>query len=299
MLGIIFFGIQSRSGYLAYQRIAYLGTHQKYLLIKDKVYFIGRDGEGEPRFYWINMENGQVLFRKGIDRTNTSFLSYSEKFIHYKTKDEICVVDIETGDLVEFSEDEVTTLLSNDNEGLYRYTFDPKNLTITLKDNKGKIYQDSLKALFPAATLPVTLDEDFTEHARIGDGYADLNAIFFKLQGGTRKILVDTDGKTLQPEQVFIAPMFMRTYEVGTDTTANITVIHSYETLEKATFIVSVLDETGNLLWEFTGSETDDLWSGSNAAFIFPYQDNLLFIIEDRLLSFHALTGKLNWKKRI
>ena len=127
MVGIIFFGIHSRSGYLSYKNIAYLGTHQKYLLIKDKVHFIGRGGEGEPRFYWVDMENGQVLFRKGIDRTNTSLLSYSEKFMYYKTKDEICVVDIETGDLVEFSEDQVATLLSNDYEGLNRYTFDLKN----------------------------------------------------------------------------------------------------------------------------------------------------------------------------
>ena len=92
-----------------------------------------------------------------------------------------------------------------------------------MSDNKGKIYQDSLKALFPAAMLPVTLEEDFTEYARIGES-ADLNSTIFELQGDVRKILVDTDGKTLQQDQVFIAPMFMRTYEVGTDTTTNITV---------------------------------------------------------------------------
>ena len=62
LVGFLFFGEQSRSGYLDYKKIAYLGTHQKYLLIRDYSSITGWDAY--PRYYWIDMENGQVLSEK-------------------------------------------------------------------------------------------------------------------------------------------------------------------------------------------------------------------------------------------
>ena len=292
----IMYGLRAGWGYLKHKNIEQFAIHDHYLVIRD--YSIGRGGRNSyDRLYWIDLEKGEVVFKEKFKKPDV--LSYSDKFIYFNSDKGIYILDITSGKTLErLSENDLESFLPEEYQELDSYEFDPKSLTIKLIDKKGREFEHSLSDFYPETTPPIASKGDFVQYENIYYENDFGRTKNFQLKGDKRKVLVDDKGKTIEPEQVFIAGKFLGTFEVDLKEKEEVTVVQSYETLDKDNYVLSVLNEKGKLLWKFQGKEAD-IWWGNSIYRIFPYQDELLFLIKDRLFSFQAQTGKLNWKMRI
>ena len=292
----IIIGSQAGYGYLQHNHISSLRTYKNYLIIRD--YFVGRYGRGDfSRIYWIDLAEGKVVFKEKFKKS--SFLSYSDQFIYFNTANGIYILDVNTGKTQErFSENDLESFLPKEYQKLDSYEFNPKDLTVNLIDKKGQSFEYSLSDFYPETNATIAFEADFVQHKNIQYESNRDKSRNYQLKGKKRRVLVDDKGKTIEPEQVFIAGKFLGTFTMGIEDKEKISVIQSFETLDKDHYVISVLDEKGKLLWKFQEKEAG-IWWGNKVKFVFFYQDNLIFLIKDRLFSFQAQTGKLNWKKRI
>ncbi|MEL6195751.1 MAG: hypothetical protein AAFQ77_01690 [Myxococcota bacterium] len=282
-------------GYLHHDSITYLGAHGKYLTIKDTT--DGRLGRFS-RVYWIDLNNGDVLLKRRF-RSKIE-LSYSDAFVYLETDDALDVHDVETGRaLAHFPERSFGSLLPSGGSTLHAANFDPKTLNVTVINKRGESFIYPFNTLFPKATPAVASEDDFREHAAAQSSKQVLSrSKAFRLEGSDRKELLDAAGRAFKPRRTFIGVESVETYSLDAALTSEITVIQSYESLEKDAFVLSVLDGRSELLWQFRGGQTS-LHCGSSVGATFLHAGKLLVLVSNCLFSFNAVSGDRNWQRRI